>query len=66
MVRKWCLKEFSVSPTYDFKVRSAFLLQSQLPGNVAGVYGLLDIWHAGVDDALLSLFECFMKWVFFF
>ena len=45
MVGKSCLKVISVSPTYDFKIRSAGVLPSQL-GILASVYGLFHVWHA--------------------
>lgn len=41
----------------DFEVRSASFHHSSLPGNVAGVHGLLDVWQAGVDEFLLIIYE---------
>lgn len=43
-------------------------LPSQLVGNVAGVYGVPDVWHAVVDDSPLLLLNSYSLWFgwFFF
>ena len=50
-VGRSCLKVISVSPTYDFEVRSAVVLPPQL-GSLASVYGLFHVWHAAAYDTL--------------
>ena len=63
MVGKSCLKVISVSPTYDFEVRSAGVLPSQL-GSLASVYGLFHVWHAAAYDTILFLLNSVLS-VFF-
>ena len=41
----------------NFEVRSALFLHSKFPGIVASVYGLVDVWHAAVDDSVLFLLK---------
>ena len=63
MVGKSCLRVISVSPTYDFEVRSAVVLPPQL-GSLASVYGLFHVWHAAAYDIILFLLNSVLS-VFF-